>query len=518
MVRLFITLLFLKLCLLLSAQEATMSGTIKDIETLEVLPFTNITLSSNKNGTISNSEGRFSINFNNTAQQDSITFSHLGYNNLSIPTNTNINHNIFLTPKLINLSTVTIFSTPIEVESILDSLRYHFSKNSYKGNFQRQIFTRKNGTVTMSDSPLILKKFKVEDLERESMEKLLDNITVSNSYQDALVDFYSSDDSTKISPIKAISLSEDKPLNETLNEEIKPVTSYFEDNIKDSTVYFKLRSGVFGFKFYYANDEIKVTLGKSSRKRRKAEEEAQYDSLALEDEVICKGDSLHHCTRIDNLNHKILSSIAYSSDIEKFPFFDKENQYHFNLEGTNTYNDRLVYTISFTPKNRGTYQGTMQINTENYAIEQIDYKYTKGKHGKNINLLGVSHKETFERIKIIFEKDDLGYFPKYLYTQNHYETSIDRTFSLYKKHERFIGGKKEDVIKIDVQLFISGSDVNEFLVIKNTPINSSQFNDIVEEECINYEKINQYNPDTWKEYSIIEPTMELKKYKREVNN
>ena len=518
MVRSFISLLFLNLCLLLSAQEATISGIIKDNETQEVLPFTNITLSSNKCGTISNSEGQFSINVNNKELQDSITFSHLGYENLSIPIDTNTNHNILLTPRAINLSTVTIFSTPIDAESILDSLRSHFSKNSYKGNFQRQIFTRKNETVKMSDSPLILKKFKVKELERESMEKLLDNITVSNSYQDALVDFYSSEDSTKIAPIKAISLSEDKPLNKTLNEEMKPVKSYFNDNLKDSTVYFKLRSGIFGFNVYYANDKINITLGKSSRKRRQAEEEAQYDSLTIEDELVCKGDSLHYCTRVDNINHKILSSIAYSSDIEKFPFLDKENKYHFNLEGTNTYNDRFVYTISFTPKSRETYQGTMQINTENYAIEQIDYEYAKGKHGKNINLLGISHKETFERVKIIFKKDDLGYFPKYVYTQDHYETSIDRTFSLYKKQERFIGGKKDDVIKIDVKVFISGSNVNEFLVIKNTPINSAQFNDIVNEECINYEKINQYNTDTWKEYSIIEPTMELKKYKREVNN
>ena len=51
-------------------------------------------------------------------------------------------------------------------------------------------------------------------------------------------------------------------------------------------------------------------------------------------------------------------------------------------------------------------------------------------------------------------------------------------------------------------------------VIEEDPINHNQFNDFKEKESVDIIYVEQFNEDLWKGYSIIEPTKQMKDYKK----
>ena len=52
------------------------------------------------------------------------------------------------------------------------------------------------------------------------------------------------------------------------------------------------------------------------------------------------------------------------------------------------------------------------------------------------------------------------------------------------------------------------------LVLEEDPINQNQFNDFEENENVDIIYVEQFNEDLWKGYSIIEPTKQMKDYKK----
>ena len=52
------------------------------------------------------------------------------------------------------------------------------------------------------------------------------------------------------------------------------------------------------------------------------------------------------------------------------------------------------------------------------------------------------------------------------------------------------------------------------LVIEEGSINQNQFNNFKEKERVDIIYVDQFNEDLWKGYSIIEPTKQMKEYKK----
>jgi len=93
--------------------QNVISLSIFDAMTKEPMPFVNIGIKNKNSGTISNSSGRFSINISSDKINDSLTFSFVGYNSLTIPVKYllfNKPDSILLHQKMLELTEVIIIA------------------------------------------------------------------------------------------------------------------------------------------------------------------------------------------------------------------------------------------------------------------------------------------------------------------------------------------------------------------------------------------------------------------------
>jgi len=74
--------------------------------------------------------------------------------------------------------------------------------------------------------------------------------------------------------------------------------------------------------------------------------------------------------------------------------------------------------------------------------------------------------------------------------------------------------KKLKEIKIGVDLVVAQKEVIELLVINQLKISDIEFNNFIEKKHVNVTYVNQFDENLWKNYTIIEPTQEMKEYKK----
>ena len=151
---------------------------------------------------------------------------------------------------------------------------------------------------------------------------------------------------------------------------------------------------------------------------------------------------------------------------------------------------------------------------ETYALVRIDYKYDTGKTGMDMQLFGIGYTENKFNASMYFEKKENQYQLKYCSKIESSIFSFNRSIALQKKRERFLFDKKLKEIKIGISLIGDHESSIEMLVIEESPINQNQFNNFKEKESVDIIYVEQFNEDLWKGYSIIEPTKQMKDYKK----
>ena len=113
-----------------------------------------------------------------------------------------------------------------------------------------------------------------------------------------------------------------------------------------------------------------------------------------------------------------------------------------------------------------------------------------------------------------FEKKENQYKLKYCSKTESSIFSFNRSIALQKKRKRFLFDKKLNEIKIGINLIGDHELSIEMLVIEEGSINQNQFNNFKEKERVDIIYVDQFNEDLWKGYSIIEPTKQMKEYKK----
>lgn len=129
-------------------------------------------------------------------------------------------------------------------------------------------------------------------------------------------------------------------------------------------------------------------------------------------------------------------------------------------------------------------------------------------------MLGFGHSMDFKKGHVIFEKTDEGYFVKYIYAKQHEKALIDRNLSIKKKQRRFLNDKELNEIKVEVKMAFEMKSNWELLVLNRQKITENDFEKAKEPTIIKFKKEYAYNPEKWKNRTVIAPTTELKKYKR----
>ena len=135
------------------SQTTTVSGFVYHASDSIPLPFVNVGLPNSSYGTITNSEGFFTLKIPHSPPSDSIQFSHLGFESDQLiipPSETSIE--VFLAPVSVELEEVVI--TPIPAEEVLTLMlknipvNYSQKEEFYEGAFTEWLSANQNGKLT----------------------------------------------------------------------------------------------------------------------------------------------------------------------------------------------------------------------------------------------------------------------------------------------------------------------------------------------------------------------------------
>ena len=459
-----------------------LNGTILNENNIP-LPYVNVISMNTGKGTISNENGDFSIDINSLNDTNTIRFQCIGYKTQDqIIINLKSNSIILLSEYIYNLDEILILSTSQDPENIVKNILKNKELNYNSITKKEQIFVRERSTKKILKLKLDYDKNNISEITPEMLQLVEKNSPKHNqSYSDILTNVYIKENELKFNPIKIVELKKEK------NEELKNIGKTFkkllENTKKDE--YWRIKTGVIGKRIPSSNN----------------------DSLEIDTSN----------TRSSNIyKNKIKNYLGFATfnDKEQWEFLYKTSKYNFEVIGGTTVNSENVYVIDFSPKEKGLYQGRLYISIETFALIRADYKYAPNKLGKEAHMFGLGFSQTNFSGSIYFEKDMSKYNLKYFSFQNNNKFSLNRKIALQKKKKRLLINKKLKEIKIGVDLVAAQKEVIELLVINKLKISDIDFENFIEKKQINVTYVNQFDKNLWKNHTIIEPTLEMKEYKK----
>jgi hypothetical protein len=470
-------------------------GSVLDLDKQTALPYTSIYILHKNIGLISNENGNFSINSSDLDKTDTLCFQYIGYKNRCLTIgHFDTSSVVYLKADITNLNQIFIFGNSPDPESIVKKVLENKDSNYRKTTSKRQTFIRERSIADIDKINLIYKKSTISDLNRDFIKSLEDKIPRhTTSYTDFLGDLYftkNKDDSInlKIDPIRTVSLKE-KDI-----AELKQFETVFE-NIFANTgekEYWKVKSGIFGEKL----DSVDVN------------HEPERDTL------------IENKRNLSDFGREIKSQLNFSSlnDKDQWEFLHKTGRYIFTLAGGTSVNGEDVYIIDFTPRVNGLYVGRMYISTNTFALIRADYEYAPGKIGHDIHLLGIGYTETQFIGSIYFEKKENNYALKYFSKRAAAKVSINRNIALLQKRKRALFDEKVNEFKMGLDISVDADESFEYLVLDDRDIPDKQFEDFKQQENMEVVYVDQFDDKLWSGFSIIEPTKQMKEYKKQEVN
>ncbi len=476
-------------------------GVVLDIDKQTPLPYTNIFVLHKNKGAISNEKGHFSIDITGLGNDDTIRFQYIGYSTRKLTlAELDTILVVYLKEEIFNLSETIIFGNALNAKSIVKKVLQYKDSNYRKTINKNLTFIRDRNTSIIENIQLNLKKSSISQLDKEMIEFVENAIPKETiSYSDFLGNIYHSgnpDDSikNKTDPIRAVSLKE-KDI-----AELDQIETIFEDVFNDigEEEYWKVKSGIFSQKIDDEDDETK--------------------NDTLTENIEPKKDTLDETGRkLVNFNRSIQYKLRYSlmNDKNSWEFLHNTGKYNYTLAGGTRVNGEDVYIIDFTPKSSGNYIGRMYISMSTYALVRADYEYGADKIGRDIHLLGIGYTENQFCGSIYFEKKGDNYILKYFSKKIGFSASLDRDIALLKKRKRFLFDKKLNEIKIGIDFSMNQEESIEYLVLDHTEITQKQFLDFTQKERMEVIYVDQFDDSLWKGYAIIEPTEQMREYKKQ---
>lgn len=482
------------------AQQIT--GRIIDSQTKESIPFATIRVG--ETDLISNQEGYFTLSGENTNEATLLSVSFIGYapQKISVSHLKSNNNIVELDLATYDIEGVYVSNIKPDPNEIMKLVNENLSQNYNNRNTKNYFFLRKTEGFRPKNIQVEIDKstgFTKKQL-KESNQEIKSLIETFKKYppiefSDVLGDLYiSSEGKSKFDAKKATRLFDANRSysKEKLEEKAKDIFLKHLDTTKN----YKISSGWF-------------TLSSKKKEQKRQEKNSKIISETKTDTTKVKTNSysgisseIIHTLNKHNFNHKNSFDFVRQTDLYEYTYMEA------------TYLDRhLVYVLNFKPKkSKAKYEGTLYISDADYAIIRADYKYAKGKRGEGINLklvLGVKFFQDKTQGIVVYKKNDANpyYYPHYISYEEGSSIYVHRPL----KFKEEVKGKK-DILKLDA--IIDGVVIEkiELLNLQNTPITQEDFN-TANTTKLNYIEIKQYDPNIWKDYNIIEPLEEMKKFK-----
>ncbi len=467
-----------------------LKGWVFDRNTKEPLRYTNIYVLHKHTGTISNEKGHFLINIYRLKKNDTLRFQYIGYKtkNLTIGQLDTMSA-VYLKEEIFSLNETVVFGNAPNPEKIVKKVLENKDSNYREKTWVWKTFLRIRNTDDIDKLTLDYKKSTIPELDREMIakaEKEIPRHTVS--YTDFLGKIYlpeNKNDTLKTDPIRTVVLKEENMGEMVQLEEI--FRNIFTGTGHNE--YWKIKSGIFGGKLDLGKEDTIPEKDTLSTNKRKLE----YFSKTL-----------YYDLRYSWLSNK-----------HDWEFLYNTGRYKYTLVGGTQVNGEEVYIIDFVPDKRGRYEGRLYISANTYALIRADYEYAPGKTGTDFHLLGVGYTENEFEGSIYFEKRNDNYVLKYFSKKVGSVVSFDRNLALLKKRKRFLFDKKLKELKIGAKVEVTSESSVELLVLDEKEITPKRFADFKQKKQMDIIYVDQFNDKLWKGFPIIEPTKQMREYKKQ---
>ncbi|GAL86220.1 hypothetical protein ATO12_23915 [Sporocytophaga myxococcoides] len=472
----------------------SISGIVLDAATKEPLLYANIEVQGKSRGTVSNSEGRFLLDTADLLSDDTIVFSYIGYETIKIRLeNLMKSGEVLMVQASGLLKEIQVVAQKLTIEEILKKVKENFNKNHQASIDKKHLFFHSyERTPFHHNNQIVLKKSNFVGMDKTTFNELFKKMPSEVvEYEDIIVNLYGNGTTYKLIPEKAISLEDgtQKTLLKEFEDRLDIFFSDIEKSRENEEIYYKIRTGIL-----------------SKKIKNNSSNESTWTTN--------KNDTLNYIVNTDLVKSEILYLLKEYTLVESknWEFINSIKKYNYTLLEITILDDEPVYKIQFVPHNQGLFEGTMYISTSSFAVLKLDFAFAKGKKSENFKLLGVGHSIDFKEAHIIFQKGKTSYYPKFISVNQNEFASIDRSFSITKKEKRFFIDKELNEMKLDLKISFNSESKWELLVMDVEDIDESGFNLIIQPATMKFKKEYAYNPETWKNRTILVPSSELKKY------
>ncbi|MRX64140.1 carboxypeptidase-like regulatory domain-containing protein [Maribacter luteus] len=490
-----------------TVQSQTLTSRVLDSVTQEPIPYATVQL--NKKGVITNEEGRFSFLLDGTVSEtDSLFISCIGYASIGKPLKEFSENAVYLSPKAIELNPVIVSNKNYSADEIIDLIEENLDKNYNTDLSQKRMFFRDSYFQNFNKTDYTFVKSTIKELNKKFLDSVLNTVPKKSSYYtEILCDLYGNteEDNQKMDIIKASELYDKskeldyEKLEEKFNEIIK-------SNIKRDS-YFKIKSGLFGTKIKGEDfDEIfesdidstdQVALEKELEEKKKREIDRKTNFAKYRKNSI-----------VDMMN-----DLFYLDD-SPLNFISKSRKYDYTLKEFTYMGKDAVYILGFTPKGSADYQGTLYVNSDDFAIVRLDYENVKSL--KKFNLLGISMNQYLNKGKMIFAKSTNDkYDLRFLEQEEGTNVGIRRPLKIIEKNKHVKGRNKQNELFVKLDMGTIGTNKRELIVFDSKPISKSAYEAFKEKNDILPTYMPNYNPEFWQGYSIIEPNKAIREFTSE---
>jgi len=485
-----------------TAQTKTVTATVLDAKTQEPIPFATIQTGKNT-GTITNTEGVFSVLIEETrAENDSIFISSMGYGKKGILPVMIQDGVVLLKAETNELDSVFLTNNPLEPKEIIERVKENLVTNYPNALTQKKIFYRQTLHNTMTKVDIETKKSTIEELDKKLIDSVVGLIPRKSDYYSESVATLSGNYTKQKLNVERAAKLYDKNKDVSADGLGKRLEKIFKENIKPDS-YLKIKSGLFGTKV--ALDEIETTAKDSIN--------GETEGAPLEIKVGEDPTTQDITENVKGGINDMYEALFFQEDA-KLDVLEKSSRYRFTNKGITSIDDALTYIIAFEPSGSKDYSGTMYINTEDYAVMRLEYKNIKTI--SSFKLLGISYKVTVYKGKSLFSKDDNGgYSLQFMELETGAIFGVDRPLKVIEKNKNVKGRRKQNELSLNVDVGTFAAVKTEFVVFDSTVIAEADYENAIESTDVEATYLPAYDPNFWKDYTIMEPNAAIRAFKVE---
>ena len=102
---------------------------------------------------------------------------------------------------------------------------------------------------------------------------------------------------------------------------------------------------------------------------------------------------------------------------------------------------------------------------------------------------------------------------QFLESEFKFRSGINRPIKIVEKNKYVRGRRKQNELLARINFNLDQSSKTTLIVFDDIPINEGEYNKLNEQKSFKQDKLHSYDPNYWKDYSVIEPNQVIKSFK-----